>query len=35
MIEETVNYFLGNNKNPCSAEEGLLVIDILERLTRR
>lgn len=35
MIEATVNFFLGNNKNPCSAEEGLLVIDILERLSSR
>lgn len=35
MIETTVNFFLGNNKNPCSAEEGLLVIDILERLSSR
>ncbi|MEP2056168.1 MAG: Gfo/Idh/MocA family oxidoreductase [Maribacter litoralis] len=35
MIKATVDYFLGNKKNPCSAGEGLLVIDILERLSRR
>ena len=35
MIAATVDYFLGNTKNPCSAEEGLLVMNTLEKLSGR
>lgn len=34
MIEEVVSYFLGNSKNPCSAEEGLVVTSIMEDFTK-
>lgn len=30
MIEATVNYFLGNAINPCSAEEGLLIMGLMD-----
>jgi predicted dehydrogenase len=35
MIEATVAYFLGAAENPCSAEDGLLVMDTLEKLSGR
>ena len=35
MIQATVNYLLGKAKNPCTAEDGLIVMDILERLRGR
>ncbi|SIQ15203.1 Gfo/Idh/MocA family protein [Maribacter ulvicola] len=35
MIKATVDYFLGQNENPCAAEDGLLVMDTLERLSGR
>ena len=35
MIAATVDYFLGKDKNPCSAVDGLLVMDTLERLSGR
>lgn len=31
MIQQTVDYFLGKTKNPCSLNEGLLITDILDR----
>ena len=30
MIEKTVGYFLGNNSNPCSVEEALVVSQIMD-----
>ncbi|CAN0372737.1 unnamed protein product, partial [Ectocarpus sp. 4 AP-2014] len=30
MITDTIHYFLGNGKNPCSAEEGMTVTNIME-----
>ena len=33
MIQETVNYFLGFKLNPCSVEEGTIVIKAIEQLT--
>jgi len=33
MIESTVNYFLGKNKNPCDIEKGVTVMKILEAFT--
>nr|MBC7614391.1 gfo/Idh/MocA family oxidoreductase [Pseudopedobacter sp.] len=30
MIEKTVNYFLGNGDNPCSLEDALLSLKIME-----
>lgn len=30
MIETTNNYFLGNSSNPCSAEEGLVTMRIMD-----
>ena len=30
MIEATVNYFLGKQDNPCSAHEGLRVMEIID-----
>lgn len=35
MIAATVAYFLGKDENPCSAADGLLVMDTLERLSGR
>jgi len=35
MIEATVAYFLGEAQNPCPAEDGLLVMDTLEKLSGR
>ncbi|WP_417886557.1 Gfo/Idh/MocA family protein [Zunongwangia sp.] len=34
MIQETVNYFLGTNNNPCTAEEGLVVMKLLDAFTQ-
>lgn len=31
MIQATVNYFLGKQGNPCSAEEGLDVMNVMDR----
>lgn len=33
MIQETVDYFLGNRNNPCSIEDGLVVTDLLDRFS--
>lgn len=33
MIEKVVAYFLGESGNPCSAEEGVKVMDLLDRFT--
>lgn len=33
MIESTVNYFLGKDKNPCDVEKGVTVMKILETFT--
>ena len=35
MIAATVDYFLGKGENPCSAADGLLVMDTLEKLSGR
>ncbi|MBT8186050.1 MAG: hypothetical protein KJN76_14500 [Eudoraea sp.] len=35
MIAAVVAYFLGKNENPCPAEDGLLVIQALEKLSGR
>ena len=35
MIEATVAYFLGRGPNPCTAEEGLEVMRILDRFSTR
>lgn len=35
IIQATVHYFLDKSENPCTAEDGLLVMDTLERLTGR
>ena len=34
MIEKVVEYFLGQGSNPCSPEEGVRVMGIMERFTR-
>ncbi len=31
MIEKTVAYFLGNESNPCSVEEGFIVAEIMDK----
>lgn len=33
MIEATVQYFRGNGANPCSAEEGVCVMELMEKIT--
>ncbi|WP_299670400.1 Gfo/Idh/MocA family oxidoreductase [uncultured Polaribacter sp.] len=33
MIEQTVNYFLGKDKNPCTIESGVSVMKIIEAFT--
>lgn len=35
MIQATVDYFLGKAENPCSAEEGLMVMKVMESLSGR
>lgn len=30
MIQETVNYFLGNRQNPCSVTQGLIITEIMD-----
>lgn len=35
MIEAVVNYFLGRDTNPCSAEEGVEVMRLIEIFTKR
>lgn len=30
MIQETINFFLGKNNNPCSVEEGLIITEIMD-----
>jgi predicted dehydrogenase len=32
MIEKVVDYFLGKNSNPCSAEEGVKVMEMMDRI---
>jgi predicted dehydrogenase len=32
MIEQVVNYFLGKGPNPCSAAEGLIVMQIMDQV---
>jgi len=34
MIESTVNYFLETEKNPCSIESGLIVMNVLDQFTK-
>lgn len=34
MIEQTVNYFLGKDKNPCTVANGLEVMKILDSFTK-
>jgi hypothetical protein len=33
MIEQVTNYFLGNGNNPCSGEEGAVVMQLLDAFT--
>lgn len=33
MIEEVVNYFLGEGPNPCSAEDGVAVMKLIDQFT--
>ena len=33
MIQKVVEYFLGHSSNPCSAEEGLIVMKMMEAMT--
>lgn len=35
MIETVVNYFLGEGPNPCSAEEGVVVMEMIDAITHR
>jgi hypothetical protein len=35
MIEKVVEYFLGQSPNPCSAEEGVEVMKMMEAFTRK
>jgi predicted dehydrogenase len=35
MIEKTVDYFLDKGANPCSAEEGVKVMEMIEKFTQR
>ena len=35
MIEATINYFLGKQENPCSAKEGLKVMEIMDAFTTK
>jgi hypothetical protein len=32
MIEQVVNYFLDKGPNPCSAAEGLIVMQIMDQV---
>jgi hypothetical protein len=34
MIEKTVNYFLDKDENPCSLEDALLSLKIMENFGR-
>ena len=35
MIEQVVNYFLEIGSNPCSAEDAVIVMEILDRITKK
>lgn len=35
MIEKVVDYFLGKGLNPCSAEEGVKVMEMMEKITAK
>ena len=35
MIEQVVNYFLGNAPNPCSADEGMEVMRLIDAFTKK
>ena len=35
MIEKVVDYFLDKNLNPCSAEEGVKVMEMMDRFTKK
>ncbi len=35
MIEKVVSYFLGTSANPCSAEEGVIVMQLIDQFTGR
>lgn len=35
MITAVVAYFLGNGENPCPAEDGIIIMDALEKLSGR
>ena len=35
MIQSVVNYFAGNGYNPCSGEEGTLVMQLIDEFTKR
>jgi hypothetical protein len=32
MIQQVVEYFLGRGENPCSAEDGVTVMQIIEAM---
>ncbi|MCL7764869.1 Gfo/Idh/MocA family oxidoreductase [Polaribacter sp. Z014] len=34
MIESTVNYFLGKEKNPCPIENGVIIMQIMDSFTK-
>ena len=34
-IEDTVDYFLGKKDNPCTADEGLSVMEIMDTFTKK
>ena len=35
MIETVVSYFMDQGNNPCTAEDGLVVMDAMEKLSGR
>ena len=35
MIERVVEYFLGKAPNPCSAEEGVRVMEMMGKMTKK
>lgn len=35
MIEQVVNYFLGEGPNPCSAEDGVAVMKLIDQFTQK
>ena len=35
MIEKVVDYFLDKGTNPCSAEEGIKVMELIDGITKK